>query len=132
MDRSARIVGEGLAGLAVKVNVAGLAALVADMNPASFGREVGVLVCEPGNIARPAAGPVAEGEEGGAPGRAVAFDEQVANDLPATIAELLSHFPRALGGRRGRQGGRSQFEQNFVRWRTIPSAIAPAPLRIMN
>src|SRR5205085_7353935 len=57
--------GQRLAHLIEQVNVAGLAALVTDVDLTRLGANVRVLQTQPRDIADPTAGPVAQREEGG-------------------------------------------------------------------
>jgi hypothetical protein len=59
----------------VEVNIADFAAFVANMQPAGFAREMGVLQPQPGNVTDTTARPVAECEKCGAARSTVTFNQ---------------------------------------------------------
>ena len=66
-----------LAGLVHQIDIAPLAPIMAYMQPASLGTHIGVGHLQPGDLAHPAARPVAQGEEGGSPGIVCLLDQRV-------------------------------------------------------
>jgi len=69
------VVVEWAARFVVEVNIADLAAFVADVQPAGFAREMGVLQPQPCDVTDTTPGPVAEREERGAARSTVTFNQ---------------------------------------------------------
>ena len=87
---------ERLAGLVQQIDIPPLAPIMAHMQPAHLGTHMGVGYLEPGDLAHPAARPVAQGEEGRSP-RIVGLLDQRVQDRALLSRELLRSQQRERG-----------------------------------
>ncbi len=67
---------EWRAGFVQQVDITPLAPFIAHVEPSHFGTYMGMRHLQPGDIAYPAACPVAQGEEGGPPSISFLFDQR--------------------------------------------------------